>query len=89
MECDDVVVSDAAEDVDLGEEALAELAAEPLHGDLLHRHLRAPRPVPPQPHLRVGPRPDRPKQLVLPHPPPAPATAAGAVRHRSRVKSVA
>ena len=89
MECDDVGVPDAAEDVDLGEEALAELAAQPLHGDLLHRHLRAPRPVPPQPHLRVRPRPDRPQQLVLPDPPPAAAAApaAGAVPHRSRVKS--
>jgi len=86
VECDDVIMSDATEDVDLGEQALAELVAETLHGDLLHRHLRAPRPVPPQPHLRVGARPDRPQQLVLPHPPSGPAAAAGAVPHRSRVQ---
>lgn len=83
VEGNDVGVADAAEDVDLGEDAVAELAAEPqpLHGDLLHGHLRAPCAVPPQPHLRVGPRPDRPHQHVLPHPPPAPAPAV-AVLHR-------
>lgn len=89
VECDDVIVPDATEDVDLGEEALAELVAETVHGDLLDRYLRAPRPVPPQPHLRVRPRPDRPQQLVLPHPPHGTAAAAGAVPHRSRVQLLA
>ncbi|BAS83442.1 Os03g0268250 [Oryza sativa Japonica Group] len=80
-------MTDAPEDVDLGEEALAELAAKPLHGDLLQGHLRAPRAVLPEPDPRVRPRPDLPHQHVVPYPPhaassPSPAAAPrGAVPH--------
>jgi hypothetical protein len=90
VERDDVGVVDAAKDVDLGKQALTELAAEPIHGDLLHCHLRVPNHVPPQEHLRVRPRPDRPQQLVLPHhAPPPPTAGAGAVPHRAPAQLVA
>lgn len=79
MQLDDVRVIDPLQDPDLRQEADLQLLVQPLHHDLLDRHLRAMDPVPPVPDDGERSGSDLPPDYVVSD---NPRSAARRLRHR-------